>query len=117
MLGRAILLTILGLCAATPAMAERQTYNPYSLGVTMQEMEREKARQERLQILAPSVNVSRNTRYGRYISPEEQYQVLALEKQMKQRFPIHPGLYRDAYDRGTFKKSTGGGNNPRDSWW
>lgn len=117
MLVRAVLLTMLGICASAPAMAERQIYNPNSLGVTMQEMEREKARQERLQILAPSVNSNRNSRYSRYLSPQEQYEVLALEQQMKQRFPVHPGLYRDAYDRGTFKKSTGGGNNPRDSWW
>ncbi len=118
MLGRAILLTMLGMIASAPALAERQVYNPYALGVTMQEMDKAQARQERQMILGAPANANyRNSRYSRYISPQEQYEVLALEKKMKERFPVHPGLYRDAYDRGTFKKSSGGGGNPGDRWW
>ena len=117
MRNRAILLTMLGLAVSAPALAERQVYNPYALGVTVQELEREKVLQERQQILGIGSTSYRGSRYDEYITPEEQFQVLAIEKQMKQRFPVHPGLYRDAYDRGTFKKRSSGGGNPGDRWW
>ncbi len=115
MKNRLAILTILAMSVCAPAKAERQIYNPYALGVTQQEMDRVKAQQQRQAILGTGNTprgYSRNN--NRRISPVEQYQVLTIEEEFKKRFPVHPGLYRDAYDRGTFRRSTTGGNNPRD---
>lgn len=97
---------------STPALAERQTYNPYTIGVTQYQLERAQARQQRA-ALAPPQTRARRSAY-RHVSSEEANEVLAIDRAMKQRFPIHPGLYRDAYDRGTFRRHSTGGNNPGD---
>lgn len=115
MKNRLAILTILAMSICAPAKAERQIYNPYTLGVTHQELDRAKALQQRQALLGTAGTSQRGYRNtNRRISPVEQYQVLTIEEEFKKRFPVHPGLYRDAYDRGTFRRSTTGGNNPRD---
>ncbi len=101
MVFRAAFLMLLTCLIAGPAKAERQTYNPYTTGVTYYQMEREVARQQRLAAFGvPDRYAGRHHR--RVLTPEEA-QVIKIERQLKQRFPIHPGLYRDAYDRGGFR--------------
>lgn len=112
---RATLLTALALIVAAPAMAENYTYNPYTTGVTHYQLQRQQAAQQRAQLVQPGHKRSRNN--YRYVSPEEAKEVLALDRQMKQRFPVHPGLYRDAFDRGSWTRRTGRGGNPGDNWW
>lgn len=117
---RAMLLTILGVLVVSPAYAERQTYDPRSLGVTYYDLERAQAFQQRQRAqeqMGLAVQTRARSNRNRRISPEEQRQVLAIEQQMKQRFPVHPGLYRDVYDRGGWTRHTSGGNNPRDNWF
>lgn len=118
---RGLVLTILGLLVVTPAQAERQTYDPRALGPTYYDIERAQAYQQRLEAQSayglPVATTQRRYNYNRRISPEEQYQVLSIEKQFKERFPVHPGMYRDAVDRGSWTRSTGSGNNPRDNWF
>ena len=112
---RIALLTMMAMTVSGAAMAERQIYNPNSLGVTYQELERARAEEKRRALLGVNTQQQRSSRTtNRRISPVEQYQVLTIEEKFKERFPIHPGLYRDAYDRGTFRRSTDGGNNPGD---
>lgn len=110
---RIALLTILSVFVVFPAQAERQVYNPYAQGVTYYQLEKEQAKRERQAIAGPAYI---DTRHRRRTLTEEDKQILAIERQMKSRFPVHPGLYRDAYDRGSFKRHTDGGNNPRDGW-
>lgn len=114
MLYRLIAVTALALVVAGPAQAERQTYNPYTTGVTQYQMEREMARQQRQAVLGASNYDRSYNRGSRRITLAEEREVLSIDQQMKSRFPIHPGLYRDAFDRGTWRRATGPGNNPRD---
>lgn len=117
------LLILLGFCFImvknpVSAYAESQIYNPYTTGVTYYQLQREHARQQRRIISDPGATrgyIYSNRNVRRPLTDEER-QVLAIEKNLKKRFPVHPAFYRDAYDRGTFTKHTGPGNNPRDSW-